>query len=116
MKLYHKDVFFKPHFHTFAMKGVSLKFSAHLVERLIERGIDTKKIPVIINNVANVKVIEVETEDDGMTVHKQLVRYPYDSSNDLVMAIVRNGLVKTAWVNSKTDNHRTLDKSKYERR
>lgn len=111
MKLYHKDVFFKPAFHNFIAKNITLKFSKHLIERLIERGIDIKKIPQRISN--DPVVVETETTINGDYIVKQLIRYQYSSDYDLVIAVMRDGFVKTAWLNRKTDTHNTLDKSKY---
>ncbi|WP_434715727.1 hypothetical protein [Paraburkholderia sp. A3RO-2L] len=58
------------------------------------------------------KLIEVETVD-GVVV-KQLWRQPLDATRDIVMAVTNEGMVKTVWVNLRTDKHRSLDASRYE--
>lgn len=44
---------------------------------------------------------------------KQLYRIPYNAKFDLLMMISADGKVITVWLNSKTDRHSTLNKSKY---
>lgn len=54
-------------------------------------------------------IIECEVIDN--TLNKIIVRVSYDNKNDiiLVMLIKSDSLfVKTVWLNSKSDNHRTL--------
>jgi hypothetical protein len=116
MKLYHRDVFFKPSFHICAVKGIPLTFSKHAVDRVTDKSIDSRLVPRVISDTSRTVVIETETEDNGVTIVKQLIRHPYDAQNDLVIAVKRDGFVKTMWLNKKTDTHRTLDKTKYERR
>ena len=57
-------------------------------------------------------LIEVEAVD--AVVVKQLWRQKLDDSRDLVLAINRDGSVRTVWVNVRNDTHRTLDPSRYE--
>jgi hypothetical protein len=66
---------------------------------------------------SNAQLIEAEVllEHDQARVVKQLWRQPLDAKRDLVMAILEGGMVKTVWVNLKTDKHRSLDKSRYMR-
>ncbi|PNG50164.1 hypothetical protein WDL1P1_00203 (plasmid) [Variovorax sp. WDL1] len=65
-------------------------------------------------------LIETEAEDgpDGRNsrVVKQLWRCPMDEYRDLVMALLPGGVVKTVWVNLRSDKHRTLNKARYARR
>jgi hypothetical protein len=69
-------------------------------------------------HAANAKLIEAEVlvDHDGSHVVKQLWRQSLDARRDLVLAIQEGGMVKTVWVNLKSDKHRTLDTSKYMRR
>lgn len=62
--------------------------------------------------VAN--VIEVETDAFGNLV-KILARQKHDSRNDVVYAfLVGSKVIKTAWLQTSTDLHRTLDRSHYD--
>jgi hypothetical protein len=63
------------------------------------------------------RVIEV-----GMVngqVSKIVFRGRLDDTNDVVIVLIPNGskpwTVKTAWINRRTDSHKTLDHSKYVR-
>lgn len=58
------------------------------------------------------RLIEVEAVD--AVVVKQLWRQKLDESRDLVMAITPDGFVRTVWVNTAADGHRTLDPRRYE--
>lgn len=58
-------------------------------------------------------LIEVET-DGGIPV-KQLWRKKLDKDHDLVMAITREGRVKTVWLNHARDKHHTLRTDRYEK-
>ena len=49
---------------------------------------------------------------DGRVV-KYAVRQPLDEDNDITIVLGANNVVRTAWINSKYDIHRTLDRSKY---
>lgn len=60
------------------------------------------------------QLIEVETVDDVPV--KQVWRQPLDEERDLVMAITREGTVKTVWVNLNSDEHKTLNKHRYVKR
>lgn len=55
----------------------------------------------------------IEVSMNGRRVTKWVVRFPASIEWDLVMAILPDGTVKTAWPNAKNDLHNTLDKSKY---
>lgn len=55
----------------------------------------------------------------GGTVSKIVFRGRLDDTNDVVIVLIPNGsapwTVKTAWINRRTDSHKTLDSSKYVR-
>ncbi len=60
-------------------------------------------------------VIEVETDSNGKII-KILVRLEYNDKFDLCLAIIpieKQARIKTGWLNSRSDNHRTLDITKY---
>ena len=66
-------------------------------------------------NLARFQVIEVETIDGEVV--KVLFRGSYDDRTDVVLALIPGEVytVKTAWLNSRYDTHKTLDRSKYVR-
>ena len=64
-------------------------------------------------NLANFKPIEIEVINGLIT--KTLFRGTLDATRDLCIVLDRTGFVKTCWVNLKTDLHRTLDRTKYDR-
>ncbi len=57
-------------------------------------------------------LVEVEVNLLGHPV-KIVVRRSVDASRSLVLVILADGTVKTCWTNINTDNHSTLDKSKF---
>ena len=59
------------------------------------------------------KPVPFEVGVERGAVVKYAVRLSLDDDNDISMVIDRNGYIRTAWINSKEDTHRTLDKSKY---
>ncbi len=65
------------------------------------------------------KVIEVETCDRTGNPIKVLIRKDHDATTDVCFAIALNNsvggkfVVKTVWLNKKSDLHRSLDKSRY---
>lgn len=66
-------------------------------------------------------VIEVETDDQTGVPVKVVLRREYDSSKDVCVVIALNSqvqgrfMVKTVWLNLKTDTHKTLNKAAYRR-
>lgn len=62
-------------------------------------------------------VVEVEVVQ-GQPV-KAVLRFPYDDHKDLVMVLQRPehgvSFVRTVWFNRANDNHKSLDRSKYNR-
>lgn len=65
------------------------------------------------------KVVELETDDRTGAPIKVLIRMPYEGNLDVCVAIslqaVKAGkfLVKTLWLNSKDDQHKTLNSNAY---
>jgi len=65
-------------------------------------------------NLSTSKIIEVEVLNNRVT--KIVFRTHYDVKFDLVVVMNLPDLsVRTVWLNSKTDKHRTLDRSKYDK-
>lgn len=62
--------------------------------------------------IANARIIEIETRNDEIV--KIVYRLTYTNTYELCVAIIPGSwLVKTVWLNCKTDKHFTLDKTKY---
>lgn len=71
--------------------------------------IPPKEVTITMSNI-------IEVEKEGEEVKKILIRVKYDNDFDLMLAIIPTGIigtVKTVWLNSVKDNHKTLDRSKY---
>ena len=121
VKLYHKDVYFLPHFNTqsfILIKSVK-RLSNHLWEHIDNSNkkrynIDVAKLYLILNSIneSNCYPFEVETTDDIVT--KCVIRCEYDEGRDISI-VIRDGIVVTSWLNFKDDLHVTLDRSKYEK-
>lgn len=64
-------------------------------------------------DLSKFKAIEMEAE--GTRVKKILFRGTLDERRDLCIVLQADGYARTVWVNLKTDKHRTLDRTKYNR-
>lgn len=106
MAIYHRDKGL-PELH----KGkYQLFYSRHAKDRAKAYKIATLPKFAIFNEN---NVVEVEITD----FTKYLVRIPYTSKKDLVLAVVlysRYGIVKTCWMNKKDDQHQTQNMDRYE--
>lgn len=112
----------------------SRHFEEHLENQLVEDRSHTYLKDVIIECLNSLKykqqpVFEVELGKDyryfkksGWFVTKYCCRIKYSEDQDLVVAIrpqyidgkyTGNNMVVTAWMNSRDDNHYTLNKTKY---
>ena len=120
--LYHKDVFWNLKFDIEALELIKTanRLSRHLQEHIAsleeKRGFDLAGIEKIINEIKkqeSVSCFEVEVEYGKVT--KAVIRVEYNSRKDICL-VFRKGIVITAWLCNKNDNHKTLDKSKYSRR
>lgn len=66
-------------------------------------------------NFGGVQFIEAEI-DEKRTLTKIVIRIPHSADKDIVMALmpIKGGwLIKTVWYNLNSDNHKTLNKSRY---
>lgn len=140
-KLFHKDCFLPEGTEEVCkdlQKGLtSYVFSKHFEEHLQNQELEdrshsylreavTKCLNTLKDNPRD--VFEVELGKDyhffgqaGWFVTKYCCRIPYSPTQDLVVAIrpqyngtvLVGNLIVTAWMNHHTDNHYTLDESKY---
>ena len=123
-RLYHKKVFWCADFDLQARALLNKNYSLHLFEHLLystdKHGMTMRELDRIIDEIIDKKrnyfLYEVET-----TIHdevfKAVVRTSYDLDRDIsvVFALSKKNelIVKTAWLNNKSDRHITLDKGKY---
>lgn len=127
-RLLHKDVWMpewvKSKSKFLMSKRTNLFISYHLMNERFDnpnRSHDISATDVLrIANTLNAKPVEpfeVELEYDYFLkkwmITKYVVRLPYTSTQDVSIAI-RNRKIVTVWLNSTTDNHKTLDTSKYD--
>ena len=136
VKLFHKDVFIPT-----GVAGIckelqkdldkyyfSRHFSEHLENQLIEDRSHTYLKDVVVACLDTLKTMQREVFEVELTfingaweVTKYCCRIPYDSNQDLVVAIrpvvrggkVINNMIVTAWMNASRDKHYTLDRNKY---
>lgn len=112
--LYHVDVFMPQHLRKPCYEGEIAYWEHAVVESKIDRYGKIALPRAFKASAPGVQLIETETDDKGRVI-KQLWRQPLDSERDLVMAITNQGMVKTVWVNLRSDQHSTLNVSRYVR-
>lgn len=112
MPLYHYEIGFPPHLVFRPVLGLIPSRHAEDACYNDPRGIIT--LPKsFLPGVA--KVIEAETDENGHLI-KILARQPHDAKNDVVYAVaLPSKLIKTAWLQTKTDLHKTLRRDLYDR-
>lgn len=93
------------------LRGVlKLKYSAHAKRAACNDRYGYIQLPTAID-VANELLIEVEVLNNA--VAKLVFRLQYSNQYDLCIVVNPDGLVRTVWLNSKNDTHKTLDTKKY---
>lgn len=90
-----------------------LKYSNHALKAAQNDRYGKINLPETLNTkLDNVTLIELETKNGKP--FKGVYRMPYNDKHDIVIVLLyETRLVKTVWLNSKTDAHKTLDVSKY---
>lgn len=110
--LYHQDVYFPSQWQaSFKNVKTELYYGRHALLAADNDRYGRIDLPKEIT-FSFKNIVEVET-DSFNNIIKVVVRLSYDSKHDITLAVLKNGFVKTVWLNLKTDIHRTLDKSKY---
>lgn len=140
-KLFHKDVYLPEGANEICNKyqGLLTKYflSKHFKEHIENQASENRShtyLPEVIEKCLKTlknsprDVFEVELSKDyrffgkaGWFVTKYCCRIPYSDTQDLVVAIrpkydgsnIVDNMIVTAWMNSNTDHHVTLDESKY---
>lgn len=140
-KLFHKDVYV-PNGMQAECKSLQRDFGSYFLSRHFQEHIDNQGfedrshtyLPDVIDaclktiRTTQYEAFEVEYGKDyhkfgqsGFFVTKYCIRIPYSKTEDLVIAIrpqyegtkVKTNMIVTAWMNSASDHHFTLDASKY---
>lgn len=105
-QLFHKDIGIPANL-TGPSVGLQLVYSNHAIDQSIRKDIT---LPSFLS-----RYTLVEVEIDRKWIQKWVVRVHYSDQDDLVLVVQPDGFVRTVWLNSKTDTHKTLDRSQYAR-
>lgn len=111
--LYHKNIGFPKSLNLLDLYNLNVQYSNHAKTASNDDRYGAIEVKKSVS-FSKQEIVEVETHDNKRA-SKIVVRIPYSSECDLVMAIqMDDTLVKTVWLNKKTDAHRTLDRTKYD--
>lgn len=116
MPLYHVQVYM-PASLQFPKGEFALKYTEHAMREANRDRYGKIAVPAKLNTY-QYRIIEVET-DVQQNITKIVYKGRYDRDRDLVIVAIPNGqtmTVKTVWINEKFDNHRTLDRNKYDKK
>ena len=103
--VYHKDIGLPTNF-TKPTPGMKLNYTSHATERIEQKGL---RPPTTLPSLYDI----IEVTMIGQRVTKWVLRWQADASTDIVLVLLPNGIVKTAWPNMHSDTHTTLNRSKY---
>lgn len=110
--LYHTDLGFPDSLELREGYYIEPKYSAHALKAAKEDRYGIINLPKTIE-FSKKAIIEVETKDN-VEADKIVVRIPYSGEDDLCLVILLDSkVVKTVWLNKRSDKHNTLDKNKY---
>lgn len=111
--LFHKEVHL-PELLTKPVYEGRLRYSAHAQAEASNDRYGQINLPEVFT-AANAELIEVEAtlQDNRPEIVKQLWRMPLDAARDLVFSVMPNGVVRTVWVNLRSDKHSTLNRGRY---
>ena len=119
--LFHKSIYWIPQF-DIQSKQLLLsvkRLSNHLYERIENSNkprydISVEHLYNIVQDLYSQDIHPFEVEVDcNNKVVKTVIRTSYDDNRDISI-VIRYGYIVSAWLNSKGDNHLTLDRSRYE--
>lgn len=114
--LYHKEVRIPPELRNLAVFKGELRYGRHAQSEANLDRYGHIELPRQFDS-ASADLIEVEWDRIKKQVTKCVWRQALDAQRDLVIVVMPDsGFVKTVWVNLKTDKHRTLDRSKYNKK
>jgi hypothetical protein len=101
MQTYHREIYWPFNASTVSM---TVTASRHASQRAEQKGFT---LPDWIMG----DVFEASIEGNKMV--KCGIRIEYSNTHDLCLVVSNTGMIITAWLNSKSDKHNTLDASKY---
>jgi len=121
--LYHADVQMPRHIRGMVPKGVkTMRYSQHALNERNDK-FGYVQLPTSLNFA---KATLVEVQVFGNVLDKVVIRQSHDEKTDLVLVCVpfykgevldkKQWFVKTVWLNTKDDNHATLDKNRFAKR
>lgn len=94
-----------------------LRYTRHAMrEALNDRYgvLPSTSFPQVFRWSDNWSIVEAESTNNVLLT-KFVVRRAVDANRSLVLVILADGTVKTLWTNLNSDNHSTLDSSKFSR-
>lgn len=105
-------------------RAATARFSFHTQEwlegsasndalRLHKHRFSSRNLRETLLRIARMLPTPFEVGVSNGRVFKYAVRLPLDADNDITVVVGANNVVRTAWINSKEDQHRSLDTSKY---
>lgn len=118
--LYHAEIYFKPNFIQDALtlaksvKKLSDHEEKHLASTDKKHNYTREELFLCWRKILNGEGFLFEVEEKFGEVTKAVYRVSLNENKDISI-VIRKGVIITAWINSKEDNHYTLDCSKYER-
>ena len=119
--LFHKSIYWIPQF-DIQSKQLLLsvkRLSNHLYDHIENSNkprydISVEHLYNIVQDLYSQDIHPFEVEVDcNNKVVKTVIRTSYDDNRDISI-VIRYGYIVSAWLNSKGDNHLTLDRSRYE--
>ena len=119
--LFHKSIYWIPQF-DIQSKQLLLsvkRLSNHLYDHIENSNkprydISVEHLYNIVQGLYSQDIHPFEVEVDcNNKVVKTVIRTSYDDNRDISI-VIRYGYIVSAWLNSKGDNHLTLDRSRYE--
>jgi len=114
MKLYHAEVYMPVGLTTKVCRSFMCQFTAHARQACRSDRYGIIIPPQSIQPTPS-NIIEIATNDAHVPV-KVVIRQTYDSEKDISIAFVpdfETAIVKTCWLNLKSDTHNTLNRSLY---
>lgn len=112
--LYHSEIALPAGF-TAPTHRVEIDYGSHAKQEAMQDRYGSIRLPKSLT-LSRMKVIEVGLDHDAKAVTKILFRGDLDETRDLCIVLIpRPGKwkCKTVWVNLKSDQHKTLDRSRY---
>lgn len=119
--LYHKDLLWSNKFYYCMLKELNcierIKLSYHCIEQInLEWRRKYKNYNLEIETIKKAILFEVEIENNSIIKYVVRTKFNYDYDISIVFIINKDKkelFVKTMWLNSRKDKHKTLDSVKY---